>query len=787
MNSPGAVSKMYRRFPQRQGSSVSRRRDLGSGRNRWWWPGSSGFSLLVNLRGLGFRKPESSQELGSFQGLGLKHRPEERHHAAGHELFVAPDTAVGSHGHLRFTPGAFGVSGMAGPVAFASFSSSKLAGIAAALLVASLVGLGTPASGARLSSGMAGDRPLEAPPVFGTETSATLLAQGGGSTQRSKRGSVASDVLLNTPSEAAPDLILSKEGERKSDALAAFAQGVAAEENGDTERALEAYRRSLALDPAHTDLAVKIGLELVRRDQIPEGIDVLKDAAKAAPKTAIPPLCLSQIYAKFLKKPQLAERYAQEALSLEPKNFAPYLALFDLYITTGQQRKATAILDRASKVKSEDPEFWLNLADIQARVAVGQRETPNPDELPQIQAALKKALEYAKDDPALLVKAADLYEMIKEGKEAIPLYQKATADPTALEATERINAQDKLARLLLHHDRRDEAIAVLEEIMKAAPTRYETYEQLGELYTAAGQFEQATAAYQQALLVNSSNPNHYIRIANLQLEQRKATDAVATLQEARRRFPGIARISYSLAIALGQAKQSQEALTMFAQSLHEAEQTDATLLDGRFFFNYGMAAEQGGNLEAAADLLRKSIQMDPSHAAEAYNYLGYMWADRGNHLQEALDLIEHALALDPENGAYLDSLGWCYFKLGNFQSALEYLHKAVERLEPPDPVVFDHLGDTYSALGKPSEAIAQWKRALDLDPSGDGFQKKIAEAERKIASEPASATAAPSPTPDDAKTTPANPSTAITPDPADPAIPSSPDHLLADPDGPLME
>ena len=590
----------------------------------------------------------------------------------------------------------------------------------------------------------------------------------GAFTPGSRRGSVASDILLNTPSEAAPDLVLNKEGERKSDALAAFAEGVAAEENGDTERALEAYRRSLALDPGHTDLAVKVALELVRRDQIPEGIDVLKDAAKAAPKAAVPPLCLSQIYAKFLKKPQLAERYAQQALSLEPKNFATYLALFDLYLTTGQQRKATAILERASKVKTDDPEFWLDLADVQARTAMGQRETPNPDDLPPINASLKKALEGIGDHAAQLVKAADLYEMTQQGEEAIPLYQKAIADPNGLGETERTNARDKLARLLLHYDRRDEAIAVLESIMKAAPTRYETYEQLGELYSANGQLEQATAAYQQALLVNSSNPNHYIRIADLQLQQRKAADAVATLQEAQKRFPGIAQITYSLAIAQGQAGQHQEALTMFARALHEAERTDASLLNGRFFFNYGMAAEQGGNLEAAAELLRKSIQMDPTHAAEAYNYLGYMWADRGNHLQEALDLIEHALALDPENGAYLDSLGWCYFKLGNFDAALENLQKAVERLEPPDPVVFDHLGDTYNALNRPSEAIIQWKRAQDLDPADEGFRKKIAEAEGRISRDSAGALPKTTPSPPPSAAQEAAPPAVSTPVPPEP-------------------
>ena len=80
---------------------------------------------------------------------------------------------------------------------------------------------------------------------------------------------------------------------------------------------------------------------------------------------------------------------------------------------------------------------------------------------------------------------------------------------------------------------------------------------------------------------------------------------------------------------------------------------------------------------------------DPKNAM-TLNYLGYMLADRDTRLEEALGYIRRAVALDPQNGAYLDSLGWAYYKLGNYDLAEENLRRASERINN-DPTVHQHL------------------------------------------------------------------------------------------------
>ena len=96
----------------------------------------------------------------------------------------------------------------------------------------------------------------------------------------------------------------------------------------------------------------------------------------------------------------------------------------------------------------------------------------------------------------------------------------------------------------------------------------------------------------------------------------------------------------------------------------------------------------------------------------ALNYLGYMLADRGTRLDEALGYIRRAVALDPQNGAYLDSLGWVYFKMGNYDLAEENLRRASERIGN-DPTVHGHLAELYQKTGRLKLAAAHWERALD--------------------------------------------------------------------------
>lgn len=124
--------------------------------------------------------------------------------------------------------------------------------------------------------------------------------------------------------------------------------------------------------------------------------------------------------------------------------------------------------------------------------------------------------------------------------------------------------------------------------------------------------------------------------------------------------------------------------------------------------------------EAEADF-RAALALNPDQP-QVLNYLGYSMVERGIHLEEALTMIETAVAAEPQNGAIVDSLGWILFQRGAYADAVVHLENAAS-LIPVDPVINDHLGDGYWAVGRFNEAQFQWHRALSFDPSEEDAAK----------------------------------------------------------------
>ncbi|MCX6967890.1 MAG: tetratricopeptide repeat protein [Verrucomicrobia bacterium] len=534
-----------------------------------------------------------------------------------------------------------------------------------------------------------------------------------------------------TPSAQRSDLALTKEGDRKAKALAAFSEGLLAEEDGDKDRAFEAYRRSLAADSDNTELAAKVAFELAERGEIAEGIDLLKDAAKAAPKEMLPPLCLSQIYAKFLKKPALAIKNAALALELDPESIEPYLALVELYTAEGQTKKAGAILDRALKSESTDGDFWCELAELCARLDLSPEGTASPGKIQRLNTLFQKSLTLDPENLENTGKAADFYFQTKQFEPAVPLFRKLIAAEEEPGSEDALALQDKLARALMETKHRDQALEVLQAMAEAAPQRVETHALIGDLHLLDGHLKEALASYREVIQLDPSIAPAHLRVADLEMRLGQREEALSTLTEARKKFPGTALITYSLAATLAQAGRFAQALVAFEETLREAPASKPTLPNASFYLAYGMAAEQSGDVERASTLLKKSIELAPNNSAQARNYLGYMWLDRGLHLPEAGALIQRAVKEDPKNGAYLDSLGWYFYKIADYPQAIASLLKALAALPRPDPVVFEHLGDSYAASGETAKALEAWNRALALDPENKALPGKIQSAQRK--------------------------------------------------------
>ncbi len=158
---------------------------------------------------------------------------------------------------------------------------------------------------------------------------------------------------------------------------------------------------------------------------------------------------------------------------------------------------------------------------------------------------------------------------------------------------------------------------------------------------------------------------------------------------------------------------------------------DPKTLRAGLFFQLGEAYERTRRYDEAADQFQAVLEIQPENST-AMNYLGYMWADNGENLEQALELVRRAVALEPDNGAYVDSLGWALFRLGEFEEARRHLERA-NQLAPEDSTILEHLGDVYVALGDTGRAREAYEHALAIndEENVEAVRRKLGELSRR--------------------------------------------------------
>ena len=258
-------------------------------------------------------------------------------------------------------------------------------------------------------------------------------------------------------------------------------------------------------------------------------------------------------------------------------------------------------------------------------------------------------------------------------------------------------------------------------MIKVNPVDAHAYETLAKLYESSGKLDKAIVNYEQSLLLNPNFVEGYENVTDLLFRQDQAEKAVPLLADARKRFPNQPGFTFLLALALERAKQYPQALETYEQTETEAQTSRPELLDSKFYFEFGRTAEQANLYDRAGTLLKKALTMedDSERIALISNYLGYMWVNQNVNLEEGGDLIKRALEIDPGNGAYLDSLGWYYYRTSKFEQAAEELTKAIAATKPEDNTVaevYGHLGDAYLKLSDTAKAVEAWQKAVELDP-----------------------------------------------------------------------
>lgn len=272
----------------------------------------------------------------------------------------------------------------------------------------------------------------------------------------------------------------------------------------------------------------------------------------------------------------------------------------------------------------------------------------------------------------------------------------------------------------LETHRLPEAVASFERALALSPDDEALPTYLGQALNAARQHDRALAVVRPRRAARPAD----VRLARVEADALRGqgqVDAGAAVLQALIDQPTATASAFQ---ALGEYYASARRYADAARVLESALTRYADDVD--VMFQHAAMLERQGRRADAERAFRAVLAKDASHAP-ALNYLGYMLTESGQRLPEALQLVTRAVDLEPHNGAYLDSLGWTYFRLGNLDEAEKHLGAAARQL-PRDSVVQDHWGDLLAKRGRTAEAVEAWKRAL----AGDGETIDHAAIEQKI-------------------------------------------------------
>tara|TARA_R110002072_G_scaffold131620_1_gene271466 strand:+ start:491 stop:2176 length:1686 start_codon:yes stop_codon:yes gene_type:complete len=234
-----------------------------------------------------------------------------------------------------------------------------------------------------------------------------------------------------------------------------------------------------------------------------------------------------------------------------------------------------------------------------------------------------------------------------------------------------------------------------------------------------GQYDLASATYSTVLRDDPAFQSAELGRAETLRKAGKTEAAIEVLEALVRSTPNAPRVLASAGDTYREAGDLAKAKIAYTQALDLYDDADPLK-----WFIYYMRGITNHTLdawpEAEADF-RAALALRPDQP-QVLNYLGYSMVERGINLDEALVMIETAVAAEPQNGAIVDSLGWVLFQRGDYAAAVGHLEDAAS-LIPVDPIINDHLGDAYWAVGRFIEAQFQWNRALSFDPTEEDAAK----------------------------------------------------------------
>jgi len=495
--------------------------------------------------------------------------------------------------------------------------------------------------------------------------------------------------------------------------------------HNEPEKAEDVLRSLLKEDPENDAAVEQLTQLLLDQNNGAEAIQLLNGMIAHSPSATLYDH-LGDAYSQTHEFPK-AEAAYRKAADMDPSELSHWRGLGQALLSEEKYPEALSVYQKLAEMLPDDADTYLRIAQIYREL----------HQLDKAEENLVKARQFAPGSLEVMYNEAMIYESQGRFEDAIRVLSDAVTG---------VKSQSKVL------PSRRRSLAIL-------------YQQLGMLYRDTQNYQAAIYTFQElSHLGDEEDRRARLLIMDTYRQARELAKALQTGREALAKYPDDPSIRNSQAMLLGEAQQPDDAIKLLQANLKGNASDRETYLSyaqiyerSRRYPEAEAAARKAESLAAqpaenelawlilgaiferqkqydkAEEEFKKVIDVNPKNGM-VLNYYGYMLADRGVRLDEARDLIQRALEQEPYNGAYLDSLGWAYYKDNKLDQAELTLRKAVER-ESHDPTIREHLGDVLAKQGRIDLAVAEWEksltewhRALPADMEED----KVAELEKKL-------------------------------------------------------
>ncbi len=468
----------------------------------------------------------------------------------------------------------------------------------------------------------------------------------------------------------------------------------------DSPNAEKSFNKALEVDGANEDALMGL-VELY--GQMGDSKRALEKAKIAVDKAPSPRtlMALAQSYedADDFKDAADAMKRAIDAGADEDR-VAPELA--KALMNGGHSDEALKLYEQLSAASPRNPDYQLRLSELYLQLG----------DVPKARVAINKAKVAGGTNLGVRYAEVAVLEAEEKFDEAI-ISMKGILDDTAHktysgdDAKNRVTFLNRLGTLYRESNQTAQAVDAYRQIAAIDPELGTTVElQIIEIYRNAKDMTNARAEADAALRKFPKDRDIVAVHAGILADQGKADEGAAELRKLSNKPD--AKLEMAIASVYERAKRYGD----MEKALDAAEKAAQSNDDkANVYFMRGAMLEHDKKYEQSEAEFRKVLALNPDSPG-ALNYLGYELADRNVRLDEAYSMVKKALDLDPGNGAYMDSLGWVYYRQGKLSDAEALLIRALEKSK--DATIHDHLGDVYFKEGKTPEAVAQWQASLKV-------------------------------------------------------------------------